>query len=54
MTHKYYQYLETVRTAVKQQTNIISHQKAFRSVKTVANMTYTYYQYLEAVRTAVK
>ena len=54
MTHQYYQYLETVKTVVKQQTNVISHQKAVRSVKTVAKMTHTYYQYLKAVRTAVK
>ena len=54
MTHQYYQYLETVRTAVKQQTNIISHQKAVRSVKTVAKMTHKYYQYLKIVRTLSK
>ena len=54
MTHQYYSYLETVKTAVKQQTITISHQKAVRSVKTVAKITHTYYQYLKAVRTAVK
>ena len=51
MTHKYYQYLETVRTPAKGHTNIISHQETVRTVNTV---THQYYQYLETVRTPVK